>query len=137
MLEIIRGEIPNRLLFVPRLDIWYHQNKARGTLPRGYENLSLMDVSSKLGVVFHSVVPDFIRSAPVEDLYHRGLGFYNNPDFPYMVDFGDLEYDVHISEDEMITIYYTTKGEIKTRCNYGAKFFKTGSSIPNIIEPAV
>src|SRR5689334_23128613 len=31
-------------------------------------------------------------SAPEVDIYHRSLGFYNNPDFPYQADFGRIQY---------------------------------------------
>jgi len=74
MLAVIRGYSPDGILFVPRLDIWYNRNKACGTLPEGYEKLSLNEVAASLGVGLHSVIPDFIRSAPAEDIYHRALG---------------------------------------------------------------
>ena len=79
MLAVVKGETPSRLLFVPRLDIWYNRHKARGTLPPGFETLSLREVAHKLGVGFHSVVPDFIRTGKDDDIFHRALGFYNNP----------------------------------------------------------
>jgi hypothetical protein len=137
MIEVIRGEIPGGLLFVPRLDIWYNRNKTRGSLPPGFENLSLPEISFKLGVGYHSVIPDFIRSAPVKDVYHRALGFYNNPEFPYTVDFEEVDYEVQVSENELKVIYHTPKGDITTRCNYGTSLFDSGSTIPDIIEYAV
>jgi len=137
MIEVIRGEKPGGLLFVPRLDIWYNRNKTRGSLPPGYENLSFPDIASKLGVGHHSVIPDFIRSAPIEDIYHRALGFYNNPEFPYTVDFQKVDYEVHVSENELKVIYHTPKGDITTRCNYGTSLFDSGSTIPDITEYAV
>ncbi len=137
MLEIIRGDIPDGLLFVPRLDIWYNRNKSRGSLPPGYENLSLIDISSKLGVGYHSVIPDFIRSVPLEDLYHRALGVYNNPDFPYRVDFSSIDFTVEKRENELKVTYYTSKGEITTRINFGPELFDSGSTIPEILEPAI
>ncbi|MDQ7815571.1 MAG: uroporphyrinogen decarboxylase family protein [Melioribacteraceae bacterium] len=137
MLSVIRGETPDGLLFVPRLDIWYNYNKAHNTLPEGYENLSLSEVVSKLGVGFHSVVPDFIHSAPVESIYHRALGFYNNPDFPYSVDFSSVDFDVTQSNDELKVIYHTGHGDLTTRCSYGEELFNSGNSIPEVIEHAV
>lgn len=137
MLSVIQGETPSGLLFVPRLDIWYNRNKVRGTLPAGYERLSLRGVASKLGVGFHSVIPDFIRTAPVEDLYHRALGFYNNPDFPFTTDFSAVNFDVVRSENELKVTYHSAKGDLTTRCSYGPELLHSGSSIPDIIEPAI
>ena len=137
MLAVLRGETPNGMVFVPRLDIWYNRNKARGTLPEGYENLSLREVATKLGVGFHSVVPDFIRSVPVEGVYHRALGFYNNPDFPYFVDFSEVDYDVEQSDSELKVVYHNSQGDITTRCQYGQKLLNSGASIPHVLEHAV
>jgi hypothetical protein len=137
MLAVIRGELPDGIVVVPRLDIWYNRNKARGTLPAGYETLSLRETAGRLGVGFHSVIPDFIRNAPVEAIYHRGLGFYNNPDFPYTVDFSEIDFEVSVSENELKVTYHTSEGEITTRCEYGPEFFESGSSIPQIKEHAV
>ena len=91
MLDVIQGRVPDAPLFVPRLDIWYNAHKTRGTLPGGYQDLSLREITRKLGVGFHSVVPDFIRTGNEEDIYHRALGFYNHPDFPYRADFSNIE----------------------------------------------
>ena len=137
MLDVLRGSIPDGVVFVPRLDIWYNRNLARGTLPAGYEKLSLREVACKIGVGLHSVVPDFIRSAPVEDLFHRALGFYNNPEFPFTVDFSDVSFDVEQSTQALKVTYHTRSGDITTRCSFGPELFQSGSSIPDILEPAV
>jgi hypothetical protein len=137
MLKVLRGETPERPLFVPRLDIWYNRNHARGTLPAGYENLSLREVAQKLGVGLHAVVPDFIRSAPAEDLHHRGLGFYNNPEFPYVADFSGVSFDVEQGAEELKVVYHTRRGDLVTRCGYGPHLFASGSSIPDVLEHAV
>ena len=137
MLAVLRGDTPDGLLFVPRLDIWYNRNKTRETLPAGYENLSLCEVAAKLSVGFHSVVPDFIRSGPPEDVHHRALGFYNNPDFTYAVDFSAVDYDVQQSENELKVVYHSSLGDITTRCQYGQELLSSGNSIPPILEHAV
>ena len=137
MLAVLRGETPERLLFVPRLDIWYNRNRVRGTLPPGYENLSLREVAAKIGVGLHAVVPDFVRSAPPADLHHRGLGFYNNPEFPYVADFSAIEFDVEQSENELKVVYHTRHGDLTTRCGYGAHLFASGSSIPDMLKHAI
>jgi hypothetical protein len=137
MLQIIRGHTPAGLLFVPRLDIWYNRNKARRTLPEGLEDKSLPEILESLGLGLHSVVPDFIRSAPEEDIHHRSLGFYNNPEFPYRVDFSAVTFDVKKTEDELKVRYYGSRGEITTACRFGRELFDSGVSIPDITEHAI
>jgi hypothetical protein len=137
MLHVIHGHVPNGLLFVPRLDIWYNRNKVRKTLPAGFEDLSLLEITSKLGLGFHSVIPDFIRSAPEEDLYHRSLGFYNNPAFPYRVDFTAVDFEVEKSENELKVLYHGARGDIITKCRFGQELLDSGVSIPDITEHAI
>lgn len=137
MLSVIRGEEPGGLVFVPRLDIWYNFNKGHNSLPEGFDNLSLRELTEKLGVGFHSVVPDFIRSAPVESIHHRGLGFYNNPDFPYKLDFSEIDYYAIQTGSELKVTYHTSYGDISTICNYSNDLFISGNTIPEIIEHAV
>jgi hypothetical protein len=137
MLQIIRGQTPEGLLFVPRMDIWYNRNKVRRTLPEGLGDKSLLEILESLGLGLHSVVPDFIRSAPEEDIYHRALGFYNNPEFPYRVDFGAVKFDVEKTDTELRLRYYGTAGEITTACRFGRALFDSGVSIPDITEHAI
>lgn len=137
ILSVMQGEDPGGLVFVPRLDIWYNFNKANNSLPTGFKNLSLRELTEKIGVGFHSVVPDFIRSAPVESIHHRGLGFYNNPDFPYMVDFSSIDYEAVQTESELKVTYHTSCGDVTTRCGYGEELFNSGNTIPEMIEHAI
>lgn len=137
ILSVIQDEETCGLLFVPRLDIWYNYNKAHNSLPAGYENLTLREMTEKLGIGFHSVVPDFIRTAPVESIHHRALGFYNNPDFPYIADFSGVDYEAFLSDNELKVVYHTAHGELSTRCIYGEELFNSGNSIPEVIEHAV
>lgn len=49
-LSILEGNEQDRMLFTPRLDIWYNSNKKRGTLPQEYLNYSLEEIRIDLGV---------------------------------------------------------------------------------------
>jgi hypothetical protein len=137
MLEVMQGATAPRLLFVPRLDIWYNANLKRGTLPAEFAGLSLPQIAAQLGVGFHAVVPDFARTGDERDLHHRALGFYNHPDFPYRADFPKVEYRVVREPETLTTIYTTSTGEVVTRIHYGPTFLSSGSSIPDVLEPAI
>jgi hypothetical protein len=137
MLGVMRGRTAPGLLFVPRLDIWFNANRKRGTLPAELRSLTLPEVAERLGVGFHSVVPDFARTGDDRNLHHRALGFYNHPDFPYVADFSAIEHRVIIGPQELSTVYQTSRGEVSTRIRYGSDFLDSGMSIPDILEPAI
>ncbi|MCX7030590.1 MAG: hypothetical protein NTU62_10795 [Spirochaetes bacterium] len=137
MLGVMRGEPALGLLFVPRLDIWYNANRKRGTLPEELQSLDLAGVAERLGVGFHSVVPDFARTGDDRNLHHRALGFYNHPDFPYRADFSGIEHRVVVEQQALSTIYRTSTGDVSTRIRYGPEFLDSGASIPDILEPAI
>ena len=137
MLRVMRGEPDQGLLFVPRLDIWYNANKRRGTLPAELRALSLHGIAERLGVGFHSVVPDFVRTGDESDLHHRALGFYNHPDFPYRADFSEVEHRVVREAEALTCVYPTSTGDVVTSVRYGPDFLGSGMSIPDILEPAI
>lgn len=137
ILEKICGENDCCPLFVPRLDIWYNANRMRNTLPCEFKDLSLMEVSQKLGVGFHSVIPTFMNTGNVEDIYHRGLGFYNHPSFPYTVDFNDVDFKAEIRNGELKVTYLSKFGPVTTGINYSREFLHSGASIPDITECAI
>ena len=59
MLGAVRGEALDGLPWAPRLDLWYRARQKAGTLPAGYEDASLMQLTDDLGMGFHSIVPNF------------------------------------------------------------------------------
>ncbi len=46
----IRGERPDRVPFIGRMDLWYAYNFNRGTLPEKYQGWSLWDIQRDLGI---------------------------------------------------------------------------------------
>lgn len=44
ILAIMEGRTPDRIPWIPRLQIWYEANRRAGTLPEAYRNLSLREV---------------------------------------------------------------------------------------------
>jgi hypothetical protein len=133
----IRGENDFCPLFVPRLDIWHSANRMRNSIPREFKDLSLMQIAQKLEVGFHSVIPPFMSTGNVEDIYHRGLGFYNHPSFPYKVDFSDTDFEAEIRNGELKVTYFSKSGPITTGINYSPEFLHSGASIPDVTEFAI
>lgn len=47
-LAVLEGKKPDKMPWVPRLDIWYNYHHNRNTLPPGYAGLSLEEIQKKL-----------------------------------------------------------------------------------------
>ena len=49
-LRALRGETPDRIPFIARMDLWYNYAKNMGTLPERYKNASLWELQRDLGI---------------------------------------------------------------------------------------
>ncbi|MCC7355278.1 MAG: hypothetical protein IT330_16155 [Anaerolineae bacterium] len=49
-LKALRGQQPDYIPFLPRMDLWYNYHKGYGTLPAPYQNASLWDIQRDLGI---------------------------------------------------------------------------------------
>ena len=49
-LRALRGETPDRIPFIARMDLWYNHHKNLGTLPAPYENASLWNLQRDMGI---------------------------------------------------------------------------------------
>src|ERR1019366_7121771 len=81
VLATIRGEVPDRLPWCPRLEFWYRVHKRNGTLPPGFESLDVFQIADKLGALRYGIVPDYTEYETEEDAIDCSLGFYNMPSF--------------------------------------------------------
>lgn len=48
ILAILEGQLPDRIPWIPRLQIWYDANRLSGTLPDEYNSLSLREVERRV-----------------------------------------------------------------------------------------
>ena len=68
-----RGEMPDLLPYVPRIDLWYNANSYAGTLPAKHRGKSQDDISRAEGWAMHKQLPDFLDTKGPEDMLHRGV----------------------------------------------------------------
>ena len=59
VLAAIRGEVPDRLPWVPRLEFWHRAHLRQGTLPPELRSLTLTEITERLGVGCYASVPDY------------------------------------------------------------------------------
>ena len=63
VLAAIRGEIPDRIPWIPRLEFWHRARLRRGDLSTELRCLSLREITERLGVGHYATVPDFRPTA--------------------------------------------------------------------------
>lgn len=113
MLSAVKGEAADFLPFAPRLDIWYRSNKLRGTLPKEYENASLIDVIDDLGVGFNTMIPDFLDCDYESDWVHRGLGLLTSATSnTHRIILHNVDYTAEELPEGLKVTYKTPYGEV-------------------------
>lgn len=137
ILAAIRGDIPDRLPWVPRLEFWYRARLRSGTLPAELRGLRLLEIADRLGVGYYSVVPDFTACPRETDMLDRALGIYNLPVFPYHATLEGVDRRVLRRGRETVIEYHTPIGSIRTATVFTDEMLDGGASISWITEHAI
>ena len=137
ILTAIRGEIPDRLPWVPRLEFWYRARLRDGAMPHELRGLSLPEVAARLGVGYYASVPDFTQTSEEADMLDRGLGVFNLPVLPYRVLLEDVERRVTRSGGETTTEYRTPAGNLRVAEVLTEEMLDAGASISYITAHAI
>ena len=90
ILAAIRGEVPDRLPWVPRLEFWHRAHLRRGTLRAHLRSLTLTEISDRLGVGCYASIPDFTDTTN-DAVVDRGLGLFHLPVLPYLMTLQDVD----------------------------------------------
>jgi hypothetical protein len=56
ILAAIRGDVPDRLPWLPRLEFWYRAKLRDGTLPPEFRGLTLMEITYRLGIAYYAIL---------------------------------------------------------------------------------
>jgi uroporphyrinogen-III decarboxylase len=137
ILAAIRGETPDRLPWVPRLEFWYRAHRRRGDLPTDLQNLSLTQITERLGIGDYAVVPDFTDCAAETDMLDRALGIYNLPILPYRASLDGVERRVIRRGAATVVEYHTPVGMIRTAACLTDEMLDSGASISYVTEHAI
>ncbi len=137
MLSAFRREPVDRIPWVPRLDLWFKSNQARGTLPPEWRDASLRDIVRDLGVGFHAAIPDFLDTEHPDEACDRVLGLDHVPNQPYRLRFRRTRREV-IREGETIrVIYHTPAGDLSGVLLYTAQMRRDGVTLMHVHERVV
>lgn len=67
ILMAARGEMPDLLPYVPRIDLRYNANSLVGTLPERHQGRSQDEISRAEGWALHKIAPEFLNMGRPED----------------------------------------------------------------------
>ena len=134
ILASIRGDVPDRIPWVPRLDFWYRARLYTRTMPAELAGLSLSEIVDRLGVGLYATIPDFTVKEEETDSADRCLGIFNLPALPYRVVLEGVDRRVTRSGLETVTEYHTPVGSLRTAEVLTPEMLEGGSSMSWVSE---
>jgi uroporphyrinogen-III decarboxylase len=137
ILAAIRGEIPDQLPWVPRLEFWYRARLRHGTLPSELRSLTLTQIADRLGVGCYDSIPDWTNIVSDTDMLDRTLGIYNLPNLPYRVTLEEVDHRVTQNGLETVVEYHTPAGSIRTGSIFTEEMLDAGASTAWITQHAI
>jgi hypothetical protein len=138
MLKAARGEWPDQLPWVPRIDLWHNANSLRGTLPSRYRRDATLDeIADDLGGGWHKLVPEFLKLRTPDDDVDRGLGIFRLRGMPYRAELTGVEREVKREGDTTRVTYHTAVGSVSYASVYTEEMRRNGVSITWITEHVI
>jgi len=137
VLAAIRGDTPDRLPWVPRLEFWYRARLRNGTLPAEFRSLGLPEIADRLGVGYYATVPDFTACPTEIPNPDRTIGIFNALTLPYEVEYDNVDRRITRNGKETIIEYHTPVGSIRTALVFTEEMLDAGASQPWISEHAI
>ncbi len=129
IIKAIKGEMPDRLPFAPRLDLWYSANFPSGTLPEKYKNSSPDEIARAQGWALHKINPEYQKVRKPEDNLHWALGILSYKESVYGFRFSpDVDIEVKQTEGRTKITYHTPVGSVSTTTVYTEEMRKAGVS---------
>ena len=131
MLAAVRGMMPDVIPYAPRIDLWFHSNKMRGTLPERYRNAETADdIAIAEGWALHKVVLEFMAFGE-DAIIDRCLGVYRIPTQGFLSSLpDDVERRVQKRGDEFRVEYHTPVGKLSGTFVFTDEMRRSGISVP-------
>ncbi len=107
IIAILEKQYPDRLPWIPRLEIWYQAHKLRGTLPDKYTDLSLREIEHDL----HIGTPARLGSV-------------------YRVKYNNIDIQQERKGQDLIATYNTPAGSVSTVHRYSDTMAQGGITSP-------
>jgi hypothetical protein len=138
MLRAARGQWPDQLPWVPRIDLWHNSNSMRGTLPPPFkQDATIDDVADHIGGGYHKIVPEFLNVRSPDDTIDRGLGVYRLWGMAYRPELAGVDREVKREGDATFVTYHTPVGSVSCKILHTEEMKRAGASITWISEPVI
>ena len=138
MLRAARGQWPDQLPWVPRIDLWHNSNSMRRTLPPPFkQDATLDEVADYIGGGYHKIVPEFLKVRSPDDTIDRGLGVYRLWGMAYRPELVGVDREVKTEGDATLVTYHTPVGSVSCKILYTEEMKRAGASITWISEPVI
>lgn len=134
ILAACRGEVPDRIPWVPRLDLWYNAHKRAGTLPAPFAGATLREITDGLGIGYHAVVPNFLDIRSTDDTIDRALGIYRLRTMPFETRLHNVRREARIDGDRTRVVCHTPAGSVSGTFSYTPAMKEAGVSLSWIDE---
>jgi methylmalonyl-CoA mutase cobalamin-binding domain/chain len=136
MMATFRGEEVDRLMFAPRLELWYLANATSGTLPKQHAGRAMNEIARAEGwPVYFRFADNQLDPEDQPKYLHRGIGLFGSRDTVY--DFilpRDVEVKTHREGGYLHVEYHTPVGMVSTTCQYDIEAQKRGITIPALVK---
>jgi hypothetical protein len=129
VLTTIRGEAPDRIPWIPRLDFWHRARRYQNTLPPALADLTLPQIADHLSVGCYASIPDFTDCASDDDMIDRGLGIFRLNVLPYRTELRNVDRRVQRNGRETTVEYHTPAGVVRTAYTFTAEMLDAGASM--------
>jgi len=135
ILKAARGEMPDMLPYIPRIDLWYSANSRAGTLPGQHRGRTAYEISRAEGWGLMTASIDFTYQFLPEALLHRAIGAYALKEHVFKFVFSS-RIGVRVKEEGERTFieYHTPRGMVSTCKVYNEEMKRGGVSIPWVEE---
>ena len=135
ILKAARGEMPDMLPYIPRIDLWYSANSRAGTLPGQHRGRTAYEISRAEGWGLMTASIDFTYQFLPEALLHRAIGAYALKEHVFKFVFSS-KIGVRVKEEGERTFieYHTPRGMVSTCKVYNEEMKRGGVSIPWVEE---
>ena len=142
ILKVARGELVDKIPWVPRIDLWHNAHDLSGTMPEKYKGLAVEEIHRREGWPLHKMIPEYLKPEKRDDIAHRAIGLYRLKEFPYDFVFSsdvDIRVEYEDDGDEQMTHveYHTPVGMVSVRHGTTREMKQSGASITWVKEPAI
>ena len=138
-LAAIRGEILDRVPWVPRLDFWYRAALRKGTMPVEWRGLTVEEIALRLGAGIYATNPNYaVDEAGGID---RGIGLMHLPTLTYDFELEGVERRVSKrpckNGTETVVEYVTPTGIAQTAFLFTEEMLDAGAYTAWVSEPPI